>query len=41
MEYEAFEPDCTDEFYDELCEVTYAVMFNEGREWYETNNSGN
>jgi hypothetical protein len=28
MEYEAYEPDPNDEYYDQMCEVAYANMFN-------------
>ena len=28
MEYEVFEPDPSDEYYDQMCSAAYAAMFN-------------
>lgn len=30
MEYEVYEPDPDDEYYDDLCKVAMAKMFNHG-----------
>ena len=37
MEYEVFEPDPNDEYYDQMCAVAYAAMFNSGRSDYHAN----
>lgn len=30
MIYEYFEPDCEDEFYDQMCTAAYSRLFSEG-----------
>ena len=31
MEYEVYEPDPGDPYYEQMCSVAYALMFNSGR----------